>query len=302
MLKKIVVVLVILVMVAGVGVGVYLMRQSTEYREKAAPASTLSFSTNTPEPEVGQEFYVYSEIDSAENHVASTELFITYDPGRLELISVVPGTFFTNPLIMGEIIDNDVGKLSYALAVPPYSPAVRGKGIVAILSFKAMQEGVVTISYTYESIVGATVDDSGNVLVGTSSLTLTIRGVSEASPTPTETPGDVTATISPSPEPTEPAATFSPNPTLSPEPTDSDSGVGGAAPTATNTPTATLTATPTGVDGGGESGENLTSTNTPTTQPTSAGDELPDSGIAEIAIMGIGIGVFVLFIGLFLAL
>lgn len=280
-------------MLAGVGVGVYLMQQSTEFREKAAPATTLSFNAQTLSPDVGREFIVTSTINTAENQVVGVELYITFTPGVLELQEVTSGNFFNDEGGFNPSIDNELGTLSYIIWTEPASVPSQGTGALATLRFKAMKSGSATIGYTESTLVGAIQEDGKNVLTGTTPITLNIAGLSATpSPTTTEEPS---VTASPSP-----TATAIPSVTASPSPTDADGGIGGNS--STSTPTSTLT--PTNSDNG-DSGSDPTSTNTPTesgaSNPTSV-QELPDSGVAEIALTSIGIGIFVLFIGLILAL
>lgn len=282
MLRKITVILVVLVMLAGVGVGVYLIQQSTEYREKAAPATTLSFNTQTSSPEVGQEFIVTAEINPAENQISAVELRISFTSGVLELLEVTSGNYFDSEGGFDPSFDNEQGELSYVLWADFDTNLSQGIGTLAAMRFKAKQVGSATISYTEETLVGAveegdtTQEEGRNMLVGTTPLTLTITGPS-ATPTPTTVEDEPTVTTSP----TE---------------ADSNGGIGGNSATSTPTPTSS---------DDGDSGSTSTSTNTPTTYTASdltTLEELPDSGIAEVAFTSIGIGIFVLFIGLILAL
>jgi hypothetical protein len=308
-IKNIVVVLVVMVMLAGVGAGVYLMQQSTEFREKAAPATTMSFSTQTSSPEIGQVFNVHSVINTAENQVAGVQLNISFTPGMLELVEVTPADSFFEEL--GQLtpkIDNELGTLELVMWTMPNTSPSQGTATVATLSFKALKAGTATVSYDDSSLVGAIQEDDKNVLVGTTPLTLNILGPS-ATPTATLVPGEPSATVSPTAA-ASPSATVAPSATATvaeASPTDvDDGGVGGN--TETSTPTQTLTPTPTNSDDG-DSGNGSTSTNTPTNSPTDGGSsnltsvqELPDSGIAEVALTSVGIGIFILFIGLILAL
>jgi len=279
MLKKVTVMFVVLVMLAGVGVGVYLIQQSTEYREKAAPVTTLSFNSQTLTPDVGQEFIVTSEINTAENQVVGVELYINFTPDVLELLEVTPGNFFLNLGSFAPELDNEQGKVSYILWLMPNTQPAQGTGTLATFRFKAKQTGSAMINYTQETLVGAIEEAGQNVLAGTTPLTLTITG--------------------PSATPTAIIAEDEPTVTTSPSPTQSGGGIGGGP--STSTPTSTLT--PTSSNGNGDSGS--TATNTPTSYSASdltSVEELPDSGIAEVAFTSIGIGIFVLFIGLILAL
>ena len=262
-MKKFVIVLVIiLVMLGGVGVGVYLVQQSTKLKSEAAPSTTLSFSASTLTPLVGDEIIVTSSVNTGENNIVGVEMYIDYDPAKLNLTRVTKGTFFITSQEIGPTIDNTLGSVSFTSLIPPQSSLGQGQGSVAILYFTAKASGSTTISYNSNSKVGAVQEGGVNVLIGTTPLTLTIQE-SEAAPTNT--------------------------PTLTPTPTESIDGIGGGGDELTTTPTKTPTPTAAG---------STTSTLTPTPQELT--QKLPDSGISAPTIIGIVLGLLVILGSLFL--
>ena len=277
--KVIFVVLTILLILGGLGAGVYLVQKSTEYREKAAPATTMALTTTTPNPQVGQNVLVNIDINTGVNQIGGVEMNINFDTNILEVQEVSIGDFFTNPGRVGPRFDNSLGTIYLVLYVPPNSILAQGQGTLASINFKTKDVGSATISIAPNTTVSAGESNEPytptqgpqNVLIGTTPLTLNVL----AAESPTNTP-------SPTANPTQAAA--------SPSPTN---GIGGLNdPTAT--PTRTPTATPTGLVGSG----NTTTTPTPTTEAP----PMPDTGISAPVMFGLIGGGLLLAISLFLAL
>ena len=73
-------------LIIAVGVGVYLVGQSTEFREKAAPATTILLSPSLTSPRVGEEFSVTALINTAQNQVIAAELYLNFDAKEVFLV------------------------------------------------------------------------------------------------------------------------------------------------------------------------------------------------------------------------
>lgn len=260
-------VLVLVLLLAGIGAGVYLIRRQTEFREKAAPSSTLALVPSKSNPQIDETFTVSANINTGSNNVLAAELHVTFDETKVEAVGAANGTFFTAPKNVGPSIDNNNGTLTYTVYIDPGTPPRQGEGVVAILTFKAKAAGNTTVALSSETNVGAdnSTNDLGiNVLTGTTPAILTIEGQSEASPTPT-------SGVSGSPTPTlHTTATRTPTPTTI-------ANVSAATNTVTPRPTVTVTSA--------------------TGQPV-----LPDSGISTPTTLGIGVGVLVIVGSLLLAL
>jgi len=267
-------VLIIIILLVGIGAGVYLVRRQTEFREKAAPSSSLSLIPSNGSPDVDDTFTVSANINTGANQVVATELHVTFDETKVEAVGATNGTFFTNPKTIGPSIDNNNGTLSYTIYMDPGATPRQGEGTVAVLTFKAKAAGNTTVALSSDTLVGAGSggdpnDLGANVLTGTTPAVLTIASDNE--PTATVTP-----TVS-GPTPTTVTSATS-TPTRTPTPTTVSSGT-------TSSPTNTLTPTP------------LRTTANPTIAP-----ELPDSGFSLPTVLGIGVGGFVILGALLLAL
>lgn len=96
-------------------------------------------------------------ITTGKNRVTAVQLELIYDPKVLSNVSVVPGSFFKNPIALLNQIDTKTGRISYALGISPTDEAVMGKGVTAILTFdvKAGTEAKTVILFLPKTLVTA---------------------------------------------------------------------------------------------------------------------------------------------------
>jgi hypothetical protein len=256
--------LVLLLLIGGVGVGVYLLKRQTDFREKAAPSSTLTLVPNKSNPSIDETFTVSANINTGTNEVVAVEMHLTFDETKVEAVGASNGTFFVSPKNIGPSIDNNNGTVTYTVYTDPGTTPRQGQGTVAVLTFKAKSAGNTTIALSSDTLIGSNsssgANDLGaNVLTGTTPAVLTIQGS------------------------TQPTATLTPT-------------AGPTSGSSTNTPTATPTTS--------SVGNVSAATNTPTTRVGTAtpATELPDSGISVPTFAGVAIGMFVLVGSILLAL
>lgn len=292
MKKWIIPVVTLIILVGGVAAGILLVKQSTEFREKAAPATTLSFSTAKTTVDVGEKFIISTIINSTENQIAGVQLAISYNPNILQIDSVTKGNFLgelattTNPVIL-----SNQGLVDFSIFLPPGSNPVQGSGTVAILTVTSLDEGSSTISFidelTYElntqnkkAQTLAYGINEDNVIASTTPINITVQSVGTTTASPLSLSENLTSSGNLTPTPTSthipltPTPTQQPTNTPTPTPTNS-SGIGGVSfstptPTPTSTPLPTNTPTPTTV----LIAQSLT---TPTSTPTAA-QQLPEAG------------------------
>jgi len=75
-------------------------------------------------------------IDTLSNELTAVQLEISYDPETITNVQVSPGSFFPNPVTLLELVDNNNGRITYALGITPAQTPVKGQGIVARISFQ----------------------------------------------------------------------------------------------------------------------------------------------------------------------
>jgi hypothetical protein len=115
-------------------------------------------------------------IDTGDNQVNSVQLELAYDPQALTSVTLIPGTFFTQPTTLADSINTTNGHIFYALAQQMSLPGKSGKGTLALLSFNVSPTytgKTTTISFQPKTAIAAD-RILESVLKKTSDYTLTI--------------------------------------------------------------------------------------------------------------------------------
>ena len=79
-------------------------------------------------------------INTGQNAITKVQLELLYDPKILTNVDVNPGPFFTNPQVLLKYLDKANGRISFALGIQEGEKGVLGQGILAKLSFMALQK------------------------------------------------------------------------------------------------------------------------------------------------------------------
>ena len=95
----------------------------------------LSFGNITSSPSAA--YSIPINIEALKNKVTAVQLEMQYDPEVLTNVEAAPGSFFKNPTILLNQIDEKTGRISYAFGVSPTDRGVMGQGLIATLRFKA---------------------------------------------------------------------------------------------------------------------------------------------------------------------
>jgi hypothetical protein len=74
-------------------------------------------------------------VDTHNKPVSAVQLAISFDPSILGNISIKPGNFFGQALVLINKIDYSTGTIFYAAVVPPTATPQQGQGVVALLSY-----------------------------------------------------------------------------------------------------------------------------------------------------------------------
>lgn len=94
------------------------------------------------------------KIDSGNNKVTGVQLEIAYDPEILANVEIEEGTFFENPVTLLKEVNEETGRISYALAVSPGLGGVYGAGTVAVLTFTENEaSGTARIDFLPKTLV-----------------------------------------------------------------------------------------------------------------------------------------------------
>ncbi len=94
-------------------------------------------------------------IDSEDNQVTGAQLELSYDPKVLGRVDIKPGTFLSNPVVILKKIDNTSGRITYMLGNQLGDAGVKGKGIIATLSFSKLSSQETSIEFLPQTLVTA---------------------------------------------------------------------------------------------------------------------------------------------------
>jgi hypothetical protein len=94
-------------------------------------------------------------IDTSKNEVITTQLELSYNPKEITNIDIRPGSFFKNPTVAFKRIDASNGRVTYALANKSNEKPVKGKGVIAVITFRKIVSGETYINFLPQTQVGA---------------------------------------------------------------------------------------------------------------------------------------------------
>lgn len=96
-----------------------------------------SFSIPISSPSAKIVYLLPINIKTGKNEVTAVQLEMSYDSSVLTKIVVTPGSFFEKPSVFLNQVDEENGRISYAIGVGEDTSGIRGTGLVATLSFQA---------------------------------------------------------------------------------------------------------------------------------------------------------------------
>lgn len=264
----------LIILIGSVVVGTLLVRQNQDFRERAAPATSLTISPSTQNKAPNENVTFEVVMNTGTNLVTGVDLRMTFDPSVLEITSITKGSGIVNlDATIANVFNNNAGTISFAVYTVDKSKAVNGSSLQALVVNAKVKSGapsgVTRINFeSTTSIAG--VDEGQNVLTNASSGNINVTSGSAGSGATATATGTAVATA-----------------------TATNSGIGGGAggtstatATATSTAKSSVTATPTGINGSG----------------TATPFPVPETGFDIPTILGIGVGMLVVFTSLFLAL
>ena len=105
-------------------------------------AAFLDFDQSTVSINAGESFDIQVTIDAGSDQVSSNDAYVIYDPTLLEAQSVTPGDYF--PTVVNNITS---GRLYVAGLVDDPATYKTGTGTIATISFRALTDGIGTLTY-----------------------------------------------------------------------------------------------------------------------------------------------------------
>jgi hypothetical protein len=213
-MKKVFLYIVIGLLLLAIPATLFFVGQQRDIRTRAAPATTLTLTPAVQTVNVGDaNLKLNVDIDPGANQVISADIYLTYDPTKLEAKTITNGPSAPRILTSG-IIEN--GTASIKVGAASNAQPITTRGTIAVITFTAKEATSnftpALVQFASNTFVGGLNEPTANVLVGTTPAKITVTGTgtntsgtnfASESATPTATP---TATLTPTLTPTLPAS------------------------------------------------------------------------------------------------
>ncbi|MBL7159232.1 hypothetical protein ISS85_02055 [Candidatus Microgenomates bacterium] len=181
-----------LFLIGGILVTTHLAKQPQLIQKEAAGGEVvLSLSPETGSYIMGEEFNVDILLNTDNKPVVAVDISLTFDPTKLQVQSVTPGSFFQDQIVF----KNEIGDGKILLSLGSFTPFT-GSGIYGTISFLALEVGDTQMVFDETPHTKVAQQGGGDVLGETTSGSYTITEL--LSPTPTE---GFTPTQTPTPTP-----------------------------------------------------------------------------------------------------
>jgi hypothetical protein len=129
--------------------------ESTKKVQMNLAHTSLAISEEIRNSTASGTYEVDVNIDTSKNEVITTQLELSYNPKEITNIDIRPGSFFKNPTVAFKRIDASNGRVTYALANKSNEKPVKGKGVIAVITFRKIVSGETYINFLPQTQVGA---------------------------------------------------------------------------------------------------------------------------------------------------
>lgn len=117
--------------------------------------TSLTFSEEPRPSSASGTYEVDLNIDTNDNNVQDIQLELVFDPKILTKVDIRPGSFLTSPNVLIKKIDTATGRITLALGNKPEKTAVKGKGVVAVVSFSKTGNAQTVINFLPHTKIAA---------------------------------------------------------------------------------------------------------------------------------------------------
>lgn len=159
--------------------------QSTQTGTQPSPVPNVAYSQlsvvpktiSLPAAQGAQPGSAEIQINTQQNNVTAVQIEMQYDPKVLSNVTVEPGTFFTNPLVLKNTIDPVKGTISYWIAIQISGNAQKGTGSVATISFTATpnQQKASYLTFTNDTLIAGEESATQSLLQKTQGATIVFQ-------------------------------------------------------------------------------------------------------------------------------
>lgn len=201
----------LVLLLAAIPATVFLVQRQQEIRSRAAPASTIAFDPATKQARVNDAFNLNITLDTGVNRVATAEISLTFDPQKLTVTKLEPGSFMPHQLAE-PVIDNTVGTAFIAIDTlssgasstdVPLTKQSQGSQPIAVVTLRAKAEtGATPTQVGFSQATKAFGETAGTLEPTSLILTSTLGNVARITITAVSTTPTPTGGVTPSPTPT----------------------------------------------------------------------------------------------------
>ena len=98
---------------------------------------------------------IYVHIDTGGQSISGVQLALKYDPKIINNVSLTPGDFFENPIILENAIDRENGIVFYTLSLPSTSAQIFGEGTVAVIHYNQLSTTATKLIFLQQTKITA---------------------------------------------------------------------------------------------------------------------------------------------------
>ncbi len=160
---------------------------STVISATPTPSPAHTVLSLVPETSVASALQVVDVVARSNgNTLSGAQLDLSYDPTVLHTVTIQPGSFFTNPVVLFHSVDKVNGRISYVLAIQPTGMEASGSGIVATISYSFTPTASTSTTLAFLPKTEVTQEGiMGSVLKSAQNITIAVPQAFLISPTPT---------------------------------------------------------------------------------------------------------------------
>jgi len=182
--------LLLIVILTVITAGLLILAVSSQHEEAPQLANTSPSPTTAPAtvilgltqstPATGGVKSVDLNVDSGASKVTGVQIELAYDPNVLTNVTVTPGAYIQNPVVLFNRVDQKNGRITFAEGVSPTgaeSVGISGTGVAAVIKY-SVSPGATGSTTTLHFLSKTVVTAEGvttSVLKSTSDLTLPLK-------------------------------------------------------------------------------------------------------------------------------
>lgn len=123
--------------------------------ETAKKAETVLSLSPNPLLLTSKTGHIDISMDTGSNTVNFVQIKLLYNPNHLSDIKVTKGPFMEKAEILNTFVNQEMGTLTYLLALPKDVQPLQGKGVIATISFTSTLKpgNSTTVSFTKDTMV-----------------------------------------------------------------------------------------------------------------------------------------------------